>query len=700
MFGPVKRHLAPVIRQLKFQAGKALRQTARQMIYYGTINPTLLAAAVIDRSSRPLPGKIADLEQQYIERQGVTLDPHGKIIAETRSFLAQLKNGQATEVDAALTAALADIDALEHFTPEEIHALFVAFHHYLDLGKLGQPITKITKQARIQLIQRLNQLRREIQTSASFVEKETLLKQINLLLSQLALATINNKTGEIDFYDDLSYLFRACFCLGHEAGHPLFERMGISWPAVTPLTFSRFYYKESQQAEEDFCENFSFYLNGYLAFYFLATISPEWAKKFAILQKISPPNTYLINPAFLWYFYQHSIIQAEKHLPTLKGLSKAADQHETGSFLLSLFLPRPAYEPDIDQQNTNAFIKIARDQGSLDMEVHRRVIGALIEQGQYNELKTIQYKGMALEEYGVQPYVLKLIELLGEIPVAVQKALDKNQGASIFIGFAKLEDFPFYIVNIITQNGIHYDPITSFSNVDPAFFSILSKEVKDLPPPRSTLTVTESKQAAKQPAAEREYYYKQFEKQFGIKLAGSEHREFSAMEVASLTDRLNSIPPTMRKLIKTIQRISSGEGEAQSSYFSNGVFHIDDFLSIFLSHHEHFFFAFCRIFANPLFSHLVSTKNKAFARFLGSGSWVKETNTAKEQLAHCLHRVPYRPVYIKTSEERLFLRLEEKNPVADLESFLYFSLARPELLAEICARYPIIGHRLKIFEQI
>jgi hypothetical protein len=598
-----------------------LGKRAQQALYYVTTNPKLLATAAAAGSAKPLPEKIAALERKYIESQGVALEPNGDLIVETGAFLKKLRNGHKTEFDSALAAALQDITALAQFTPEEIHTLYIAFSHFIKLNETGQPITKITKQARVQIIARLDRLKAEIRASASFQENEQLLDQISCLIEELCAASIRRDSGEVNMHFDLSELFSSCLILGHEAGHPFYKKHDMTWPDMVPLTFySKTKQPAKQQREEDFCENYTFYLNGQLVFRLLAAVSQEWADKYAILQEAGLPKTGLVNPAVFGYLCQHLAVRMEEHWPIFAGLSKAAMKGQAYSFFLSLVVTEPAVEINPVQHAFNSRSKTAFDQGSINLEAHRRIISALMERGLYEALGTIRYRGRALEEYGVSPDQIKLLELLREIPETIEQALDENQGKYLFIGFYKSESDP-YSITMITPDRLGYDFFSFWRTADPNLLAILAKKPAELPPARSTQAIAESSQAAELSLAKRAVYYQPFEKNFGIKLAGSERREFSAREVAQLTDRLNSIPPTLRKMIKTIRRVSTGGQYA--SCFSDGVLAIDDLLSVFLGCRSQFFFKFCQLFTYPLFCHLEDRKNKAFARFLGSGGWAK-----------------------------------------------------------------------------
>ena len=671
-----KKHISPraeILRKAKYFA-----QSGRRVL-----------TAIKSPDQKPLIDKIAAEERTFIESQGIKLYPKGDMISQTLHFLEGLRSCNEPELKEAVEQTIKEVESLAEFTPYEIRQLYVTFSRYLDLSTLDISFLEIHKHAKFQIITMLEGLKTRGEDFATLGEKEKILQRIDSLIDKLGVANVYPYHGVINYFSDLESI-RTTSALAHEIGHLIYIYKEIGWPTFTPLTF----YSQSSNAEEDFCENFALYMSGYLVFRFLAKISREWREKYSIINKVAEPASFYPNLASLKFFVWHATVLAWKHphLTILRPLLSFIAKIE----LIGFPQKEGKFFAELVQNDMDRKFEQNREKASkgLNMDYGRKIVASLIDQQFIGAEKPskIQYKNKSLEKYGLCPLNIGLIELLGYLPETVKRCLDENEEDHIVIYFKEyfLKAYSPYSPMAIIPMAIIVTPFgieeIQLSNKAPGLFKIVHHSDLSTAIPLSEREIRASLQAYKSNEIKRQQYYETFEEKFGIKLQDSEHRAFSREQVKVLSNIFEKIPPNLLKYFKKVTRVINNRYTGELDNFD-----ICDSLAASIRFPRLFLFNFL---SNKIFCDcLIADENENFFAFLRSGGW-KKSDRFKDL------PIPQEFTWKTNKDQTSFLPGGKRDIGSDFRSFLYFSIALPDILEKIASENPKIKYRLGLFQKI
>jgi len=607
---------------------------------------------------------ISERERVFIElKQKVDLMPTGSTVESAFLLVEGLRIYGLEEFGPVCDKANKAIYYLQRFTPFEIRNLYRAFTQVISQKDLGWPIKRINRHAKDQVIEELIKFEKDVQAITNFGEKELISKEIEDLLRNMVGASINSASGIVNYLDDMAIGSRLNDILGHEAGHVIYDRCKISWKGFSPLSPWHMESTKGDRDEEDFCDNFSLYLNGFALFYLLSKTSREWSRKFEIMQSIARPRSFLPNYTAFWTLFSCRILPALT--PYLSEMFKMMNGNAG------------KVSADPIRERHIKFLTNDRDvKKQIDTDLHRRTLAVLVDSGLLGKPLEMRYKGKQLEEYVLNPAFADLIKLLGHIPKPVQKALDANEGPFVTMYLQPSAEMTCTgTVRIATADGFFIEPV--FKDADPDFRAAMSVSKYDSVLPLSERAIRSSIEADKLPRAERAEYYIPFEDRFGITLVDTEHRAFSKDQLSNLSKTLEKIPPHLIKGLK-IARIHSIDEIFDGSQFARGTFHINDISAVYLSNPRYFLYFSSLPLSGQIFLDLQEKRNEALTKFLDSGGWRSATDEPEDR----------------------FLPLGRKSIASDFSSFFYFSIALPDIMSEIAGRNPEIARRLELFREI
>jgi hypothetical protein len=545
------------------------------------------------------------------------------------------------------------------------------------------------------------------ETIASLGNKEKIIAEIECLMRKLAGADILPDIGYVTYYTKLDST-TAALILPHEAGHVIYRREGINWPPFTPLSI---YSLTSHSKEEDFCENFSFFMNGYLVFKLLSFVSEEWSRKLSIIGQYAQPYTYVPNLSpIVSYLIQHLVVLAsmrsafikniaEKIVPApdknTAGTTKITDKLEKSAYILKLikFLNPFSSDALAHMAYTKSLRKAIKEK-RLNLEMHRKIIARLCEKDMPKVTSEIRYKGKRLEEYGLNPQMIDIINRLGVIPDSIKDCLDTDLGNLVSIFLQK------YFQVIITPNGIYEEFIPDTTHSNHLKKARARTDLKDFVP-LSARVIQDSINASRLSEAERQIYYDRFQARFGIELQGSKDRSFSYAQVEFLSRIFEDLPPALLKYFKKIVRTHSSSNLKHTTSLNAGIIALDDvqMAQIYMPRHQLKFYLLSTIAVSTC-SQLIATKNQAFLDFLHSGGWEKTNKSISIKLVVKVRKLPEEYFYTTSLPRDHFLVHGYKNAPLDFSAFLVFVVTYPDILKEICDRTPNIKSRLTIFEKV